>query len=84
MLTFTFSLIYFEVKILVTLKFHGKQIIVCRCVGVPCRMVTIYNYSPRIENNSFIKLDIVDDIIAEKCKDTVSIHSNDHDDVISC
>lgn len=48
--------------------------LVCRCLGIPCRMITVYDFPPNIQGTS-IKLDIIDGMISEKCKDTVSIYS---------
>ncbi|VDN02417.1 unnamed protein product [Thelazia callipaeda] len=49
-------------------------IAVCRCIGVPCRIVTLRNFAPRIEYGTSINLDLIDDMVAEKNKDTVCFY----------
>uniref|UniRef100_A0A915Q631 Transglutaminase-like domain-containing protein n=1 Tax=Setaria digitata TaxID=48799 RepID=A0A915Q631_9BILA len=44
---------------------------VCRCIGIPCRMTTIYNFPPQIKDNTVITLDLIDDMLAERSKDTI-------------
>ncbi|CAG9536078.1 unnamed protein product [Cercopithifilaria johnstoni] len=51
--------------------YAGLLTSICRCIGIPSRMVTIYNFAPRIEDGTLIKLDIIDGMLAEKSKDTI-------------
>ncbi|VBB32258.1 unnamed protein product, partial [Acanthocheilonema viteae] len=51
--------------------YAGLLMSICRCIGIPCRLVTIYNFAPRVDNDALIKLDIIDGMLAEKSKDTI-------------
>ncbi|VDM91762.1 unnamed protein product, partial [Litomosoides sigmodontis] len=51
--------------------YAGLLTSICRCVGIPCRMITVRNFAQRIENDAMIKLDIIDGIIAESSKDAI-------------
>ncbi|VDK43044.1 unnamed protein product [Gongylonema pulchrum] len=51
--------------------YAGLLTSLCRCIGVPCRMVTIYNFAPDVDEDMLVKLDLFDDMLAERSKDIV-------------